>query len=66
MNIIIRITQNRTSIGIVERNYQKVHIYNKQTKQHIDEIQNLLRTKGIFRLWNALVKSMDSRIKYFM
>ena len=51
----IRITQNQTSIAIVERNSQSVHIFDKQTKEQIDEIQNLLRTEGTFRLWNVLV-----------
>ena len=50
-----RITQNQTSIAIVERNSQSVHIFDKQTKEQIDEIQNLLRTEGTFRLWNVLV-----------
>ncbi len=52
---MFRITQNQTSIAVVERNSQSVHIFNKQTKEQIDEIQNLLRTEGTFRLWNVLV-----------
>jgi hypothetical protein len=51
----IRITQNQTSIAVVERNSQSVHIFDKQTKEQTDEIQNLLRTEGTFRLWNVLV-----------
>ncbi len=54
---MFRITQNQTSIAVVERNSQSVHIFNKQTKEQIDEIQNLLRTEGTFRLWNVLVSS---------
>lgn len=50
-----RITQNQTSIAVVERNSQSVHIFDKQTKEQIDEVQNLLRTDGTFRLWNVLV-----------
>ncbi len=50
-----RITQNQTSIAVVERNSQSVHIFDKETKEQIDEIQNLLRTEGSFRLWNVLV-----------
>ena len=51
----IRITQNQTSIAVVERNSQSVHIFDKQSKEQIDEVQNLLRTEGTFRLWNVLV-----------
>jgi hypothetical protein len=52
---LLSITQNRTSIAIVERNSQSVHIFDKQTKEQVDEVQNLLRTEGTFRLWNVLV-----------
>ena len=41
---------------MVERNSQCVHIFDKQTKEQVDEIQNLLRTEGTFRLWNVLVR----------
>jgi len=51
----IRITQNQTSIAVVERNSQCAHIFDKQSKKQIDEVENLLRTKGVFRLWNVLV-----------
>ena len=53
--IRLRITQNQTSIAVVERNSQSVHIFDKHTKEQVDEIQNLLRTEGTFRLWNVLV-----------
>lgn len=56
-----RITQNQTSIAIVERNSQSVHIFDKQTKEQIDEVQNLLRTDGTFRLWNVLVILLSSQ-----
>ncbi|CAF3353765.1 unnamed protein product [Rotaria sp. Silwood1] len=58
----IRIAQNQTSIAIVERNSQCAHIFNKQTKKQIDEIENLLRTKGIFRLWNVLLRDDNSMV----
>ncbi|CAF0919473.1 unnamed protein product [Rotaria sordida] len=58
----IRITQNQTSIAVVERNSQSVHIFDKQTKEQIDEIQNLLRTEGSFRLWNVLLRDNNSMV----
>ncbi|CAF1164116.1 unnamed protein product [Adineta steineri] len=58
----IRITQNQTSIAVVERNSQSVHIFDKQTKEQIDEIQNLLRTEGTFRLWNVLLRDDNSMV----
>jgi hypothetical protein len=61
----IRITQNQTSIAIVERNSQSVHIFDKQTKAQTDEIQNLLRTEGTFRLWNVLVSLLFIKKKQF-
>ncbi|CAF0795297.1 unnamed protein product [Rotaria sordida] len=58
----IRIAQNQTSIAIVERNSQCAHIFDKQTKKQIDEVENLLRTKGIFRLWNVLLRDDNSMV----
>jgi len=58
----IRITHNQTSIAVVERNSQKVHIFDKQTKEQINEIQNPLRTEGTFRLWNALLRDDNSMV----
>ncbi|CAF0782506.1 unnamed protein product [Adineta ricciae] len=58
----IRITQNQTSIAVVERNSQSVHIFDKQTKEQVDEIQNLLRTEGTFRLWNVLLRDDNSMV----
>lgn len=54
-NLIFRITHNQTSIAVVERNSQSAHIFDKHNKKQTDEIENLLRTKGVFRLWNVLV-----------
>ncbi|CAF1574675.1 unnamed protein product [Rotaria magnacalcarata] len=51
----IRIAQNQTSIAIIERNSQRAQLFDKRTKKKIDEVENLLRSKGIFRLWNVLV-----------
>lgn len=59
-----RITQNQTSIAVVERNSQSVHIFDKQTKEQIDEIQNLLRTEGTFRLWNVLVNNHSLNVSF--
>jgi hypothetical protein len=53
-----RITQNQSSIAVVERNSQSAHIFDKNSKKQTDEIENLLRTKGVFRLWNVLVSSI--------
>ncbi|CAF4647332.1 unnamed protein product [Rotaria sp. Silwood2] len=58
----IRIAQNQTSIAIVERNSQRAHIFDKQTKKQIDEVENILRTKGIFRLWNILLRDDNSMV----
>ncbi|CAF1945604.1 unnamed protein product [Rotaria magnacalcarata] len=58
----IRITQNQTSIAVVERNSQSVHIFDKQTKEQVDEIQNLLRSEGSFRLWNVLLRDDNSMV----
>ncbi|CAF1247371.1 unnamed protein product [Adineta ricciae] len=58
----IRIAQNQTSVAIVERNSQSAHIFDKQTKKQINEVENLLRTKGIFRLWNALIRDDNSMV----
>jgi hypothetical protein len=52
---MFRITQNQTSIAVVERNCQSAHIFDKQSRKQTDQVENLLRTKGIFRLWNVLV-----------
>ncbi|CAF4981798.1 unnamed protein product [Rotaria magnacalcarata] len=51
----IRIAQNQTSIAIIERNSQRAQLFDKRTKKKIDEVENLLRSKGIFRLWNVLL-----------
>lgn len=59
ISFVFSITQNQTSIAIVERNSQSAHIFDKQTKKHIDEVENRLRTKGIFRLWNVLVSEIQ-------
>jgi hypothetical protein len=53
-----RITQNQSSIAVVERNSQSAHIFDKNSRKQTDEIENRLRTKGIFRLWNVLVSSI--------
>lgn len=53
---ILRITQNQTSIAVVERNSQSVHVFDKQTKEKTDKIENLLEPKNVFRLWNVLVR----------
>ncbi|CAF1354676.1 unnamed protein product [Adineta steineri] len=58
----IRITQNQTSIATVERNSQSAYIYDKQSKKQINEIESLLRTKGVFRLWNALLRDDKSMV----
>lgn len=65
MKILFRIAQNHTSVAIIERNSQCAHIYDKKTKKKIDEVENLLRTKGIFRLWNVLV-SLNYEITIFI
>ncbi|CAF1056045.1 unnamed protein product, partial [Didymodactylos carnosus] len=51
----IKICQNKTSIGILDKKNQSLHIYDKRTKQKIDEIQNQFRSKGTYRLWNILL-----------
>jgi hypothetical protein len=56
-----RITQNQSSIAVVERNSQSAHIFDKNTRKQTDEIENLLRSKGIFRLWNVLVSLIFSQ-----
>ena len=61
-----RITQNQTSIAVVERNSQCAHIFDKQTKKQTDEVENLLRTKGVFRLWNVLVSFKRSNKRNFL
>lgn len=58
----IRITQNQSSIAIVERNSQCAHIFDKHTKKQTDAVENLLRTKGVFRLWNVLLRDDNSMV----
>ena len=65
ISFVFSITQNQTSIAIVERNSQSAHIFDKQTKKHIDEVENRLRTKGIFRLWNVLVSEIQLTCQNF-
>ncbi|CAF3995991.1 unnamed protein product [Rotaria magnacalcarata] len=58
----IRIAQNQTSIAIIERNSQRAQLFDKRTKKKIDEVENLLRSKGIFRLWNVLLRDDNSMV----